>query len=238
VIILEIRRQVLDIIDAASKLSFLTEVVDSYQERLATSCTRRVLEAVALRRAVAKYLVSLGRGRGSGTCIKVRSSPGGILSVAVRTALVVLILLLLLEWSLSIMRRQRRSLVVLLLGRRRAILLAIRRRRRGAILLLAVRLLVLLLGRRRALVVAVLGPGCLISPCTRSRDLRYSRYSLLLIPSTVSSAMRIMVSLAWVCHIERCSRPSAARKCSEQKSTVEADGTVQCLGDLCVVCVE
>ena len=96
-IILEVRRQVLDIIDTASELSFLAEVVDSYEKRFATACTRRILEAVALRSAVAEYLVSLRRGRGSGTCIKVRSSPGGILSVAVRTTLVVLMLLLLLE---------------------------------------------------------------------------------------------------------------------------------------------
>ena len=60
-------------------------------------------------------------------------------------------------------------------------------------------------------------------------------YSLLLIPSTVSSAMRIVVSLAWVCHFERCSRPSAARKCSEQKLTVESDATVQCLGGSCML---
>jgi hypothetical protein len=170
VVILEVRRQVLDIIDTASELSFLAEVVDSYKKRFATACTRRVLEAVALRRAVAEYLVSLGRGRGSGTCIKVRSSPGGILSVAVRTTLVVLLLLLLLERSLSVMRRQRRSLSVLLLGRRilllgrRVLLLAIRRRRRGAILL-AIGLLLVLLGRRRALIVAVLGPKKLISTC-------------------------------------------------------------------------
>lgn len=175
----------------------MAEVVDSYEKRFATACTRRILEAVALRSAVAEYLVSLRRGRGSGT------------------TLVVLMLLLLLERSLSVVRRQRRSLIVLLLGRR-VLLLAIRRRRRGAILL-AIGLLLVLLGRRRALVVAVLG--------------------LLLIPSTVSSAMRIVVSLAWVCHFERCSRPSAVRKCSEQKSTVESDATVQCLGGSVYACL-
>jgi hypothetical protein len=49
--------------------------------------------------------------------------------------------------------------------------------------------------------------------------------------------MRIVVSLAWVCHFERCSRPSAARKCSEQKSTVESDATVQCLGGSVYACL-
>lgn len=173
-VILEVRRQILDIIDTASELSFLAEVVDSYEKRFATSCTRRILKAVALRRAVAEYLVSLRRGRGSGTCIKVRSSPGGILSVAVRTTLVVLLLLLLLERSLSVVRRQRRSLIVLLLGRR-VLLLAIRRRRRGAILL-AIGLLLVLLGRRRALIVAVLGPEYLISTCTWSHSSRYNTH--------------------------------------------------------------
>jgi len=212
VVILEVRRQILDIIDTASKLSFLAEVVDSYEKCLAATRTCRVLVTVALRRAVAEPLASLRRRRGSGTCIKVRSSPGGILSVGVRTTLVVLILLLLLERSLSVVRRQRWSLSVLLLGRwvllllrRRVLLLAIRRRRRGAILRLsAIWLLVGRLVRRRALVVAVLGPENLRSALAHGRAIPVNYSLLLLIPSAVSSAaMRIMVSLAWVCHFVR-----------------------------------
>jgi hypothetical protein len=102
VVILEVSGQVLDIVDAASKLSFLTKVVDTDKKCFAAPCTRRILESVALRCAVAESLGSLGWRWGSGTCIKVRSSPGGILSVTVRTALLVLVLLLLLERSLSV----------------------------------------------------------------------------------------------------------------------------------------
>lgn len=102
-------------------------------------------------------------------------------------------------------------------------------------MLLAVGLLVLL-WRRRALVVAVLRPAHLVSVCDMSRA-SFRVCLLLLVAASISSSstlVGIVVPLAWVCHFVRCIRPSAGRKCSEQKVTAVSGATVQCPGGIYV----
>lgn len=60
---IEVSRHVLDVIDAASKLPSLTEVVDTNQKGFAPSRAIGVLKAVTLRGAVAEGLHGLGRWR-------------------------------------------------------------------------------------------------------------------------------------------------------------------------------
>ena len=61
----EISRHVLDIVDTASKLTSLTEVVYANEKRFASTCAVGVLEAIPLRSTTAKTLHALGRRRRS-----------------------------------------------------------------------------------------------------------------------------------------------------------------------------
>lgn len=60
---IKVRRHVLDVVDTASELSPLTEVVDTNQKSFAPTRAVGVLKAVTLRSAMAKGLHGLGRWR-------------------------------------------------------------------------------------------------------------------------------------------------------------------------------
>ena len=60
-ILVQVCRHVLDIVDTSAKLTLLTKVVDSDQQRLALTSAARVLEAIPLRGAVAERHWSSGR---------------------------------------------------------------------------------------------------------------------------------------------------------------------------------
>lgn len=49
-------RNVVNIIDATAQLAVLTEIVDSYEESLASTCTVGVLESVSIGSSMAKLL--------------------------------------------------------------------------------------------------------------------------------------------------------------------------------------
>ena len=63
-VLVEVGAHVLDVVDAAAQLAALAEVVDADEQRLAPARAAAVLEAVALRRALAEGLHGLRRGRG------------------------------------------------------------------------------------------------------------------------------------------------------------------------------
>lgn len=71
----QVRRHVLDVVDAPAQLPALPEVVDPDQQRLAPPRAVRVLEVVVLRRAVAKSLGSAG-GRGGRLVVTVHVGVG------------------------------------------------------------------------------------------------------------------------------------------------------------------
>ena len=53
-VLIKIRRHILDIVNTSTKLSLLTKIVDSDQQRFPLSCAARILEVVALGCTMAK----------------------------------------------------------------------------------------------------------------------------------------------------------------------------------------
>lgn len=72
-VLVQIRRHIPNVVDAAPQLPFLAKVVDSNQQGFSLACTVRVLETVSLRRSVPKRHGMARRGRrGIGVPLRVR----------------------------------------------------------------------------------------------------------------------------------------------------------------------
>lgn len=62
-IAIQVRRHVLDVVDAPSQLTLLTKVVDTDQQSFSSSSTIGVLKVISLGRAMTESLLALRRGR-------------------------------------------------------------------------------------------------------------------------------------------------------------------------------